>query len=248
MSVAAFYLEAGKWTPKPLLSGQELAHMHVLRLKPGERVQLFDGGGRVALCRIAALDRKHAGLEIESEELFPKPASRPILALALSKAVRRGFFMEKAAELGAWEIWLWQAERSQGKLAPNLVESCHMQLVSGLKQSRNPWLPRLRKASGARAIAEMGADIAHKILPWEREAGMAPIGLASLGLAGETVYVIGPEGGFAEWEADLFIASGFLPASLGQRVLRCETAATLCLALHWWASQLGGEHGQFAAS
>lgn len=248
MSLAAFYLEAGEWTEKPVLTGQELAHMHVLRLREGEKVELFDGRGGTALCRIERLDRRRAQLGIESEKRFPEPASRPILALALSKAVRRGFFMEKASELGAWQIWLWQAERSQGKLAPNLAESCRHQLVAGMKQSRNPWLPELRVGKGADSIMEMGRDVSHKILPWEEQAGMAPIGLAQLGQAGETLYVIGPEGGFSEKEADIFIANGFTPASLGKRVLRCETAATLCLALHWWASQLDGANGQSAAS
>lgn len=248
MSLAAFYLEHGEWSAKPVLTGQELAHMHVLRLRDGEQIELFDGQGKTAICRIEHLDRKLAQLEIESVEEYPAPVSRPILALALSKAVRRGFFMEKAAELGAWQIWLWHAERSQGRLAPNLVESCRMQLVAGLKQSRNPWLPVLRTGRDAASIIELGHDIFRKLLPWEQKAGMSPISLAQLGQAGETLYVIGPEGGFSEKEASLFISNGFMPASLGKRVLRCETAATLCLALHWWASQLADDNGQSAAS
>ena len=58
------------------------------------------------------------------------------------------------------------------------------------------------------------------------------------GQSGLTVYVIGPEGGFSARELDTLRVSGFAAVSLGTRVLRCETAATLCLGIHWWASQL----------
>ena len=61
---------------------------------------------------------------------------------------------------------------------------------------------------------------------------------ALAGQPGLSVYVIGPEGGFSSRELDVLKHSGFIAVSLGNRVLRCETAATLCLGLHWWASQL----------
>jgi 16S rRNA (uracil1498-N3)-methyltransferase len=48
---------------------------------------------------------------------------------------------------------------------------------------------------------------------------------------------VGPEGGFAPEEVDLLRDSGFSPVSLGERVLRWETAALLCLGLRWWGRQ-----------
>lgn len=238
MSLHAFYLEPDRWSAKPELTGTELAHMRVLRLHEGDEVYLLDGKGRQALCRIACLERKKAELVIEDEKFFPRPASRPVLALALSKAVRRSFFMEKASELGAWSIWLWQAERSQGKLNEAVAESCRAQLVSGMKQCKNPWLPELNIARNLNTLAEMAQKADQKILPWEEAAGTAPISLQELGRQGETVYLIGPEGGFADREVEYFRNAGFRTASLGERVLRCETAAILCLGLHWWAAQL----------
>ena len=237
MSLHAFYLEAAKWRDKPLLEGQEVAHMHVLRLKNGDSIRLLDGEGRAALCRIDRLDRKSALLDIREFETFPAPSSRAILALALSKAVRRNFFMEKASELGAWGIWLWQADRSQGKLAQPVIDACRMQLVSGMKQCRNPWLPRLQLAKGVEGVCSMAESARQKFLPWEEAAGTAPISSSQLGLAGDSVYVIGPEGGFSDREVNLLKNSGFQPVSLGNRLLRCETAALLCLGLHWWAAQ-----------
>lgn len=238
MSIHAFYLEPDSWSARPELTGAELAHMRVLRLHEGDEIYLLDGRGRQALCRIACFERKKAELVMESGKFFPKPVSRPVLALALSKAVRRSFFMEKASELGAWGIWLWQAERSQGKLNEAVAESCKAQLVSGMKQCKNPWLPELKIVRNLQSLTEMAQNADQKILPWEEAACTAPITLKEFGRPGETVYLIGPEGGFADREVEYFREAGFKTASLGERVLRCETAAILCLGLHWWAAQL----------
>ena len=60
----------------------------------------------------------------------------------------------------------------------------------------------------------------------------------TLGQPGRTLCVVGPEGGFTAQEVEKLTAAGFLPATLGERVLRWETAAVLCLGLHWWKRQL----------
>lgn len=63
----------------------------------------------------------------------------------------------------------------------------------------------------------------------------------TLGQPGRTLCVVGPEGGFTAQEVEKLTRAGFLPATLGERVLRWETAAVLCLGLHWWKRQLGGK-------
>lgn len=209
----------------------------VLRLKPGNELLLLDGRGQSAFCRILAIRGNALDLEMIRQWESPRPESRPIIALALSKAVRRGFFFEKAAELGAWEIWLWQAERSQGAITEKLVQSCRAQLAAGAKQCHNAWFPALETVANAEKLAEKAQECASRLLPWEQKAGEPVIGLDQLGRKGDTVYVIGPEGGMTEQEAACLMQSGFAPVSLGERVLRCETAATLCLGLHCWASQ-----------
>ena len=77
----------------------------------------------------------------------------------------------------------------------------------------------------------------YKILPYEQQKGQPLLEYSMLGRPGTTVYVIGPEGGFSPAEIELMAAAGFVAVSLGQRVLRCETAAVLCLGLHYRASQ-----------
>lgn len=246
MSLPAFYLPAREWTSCPVLEGAETAHMHVLRIGEGDEIMLLDGEGRSAICRVLALSRKSARLELLAEKRSGPPEAKALLALALSKAVRRDFFMEKAAELGAWEIWLWQARHSQGRLEDSTVRSVEARLVAGLKQCRGAWLPRVRVFQSLSPLLVAAASADWRVLPWEMQSGVPMVTPDQLGRAGETVYVIGPEGGFADSELELLRAGGFCAVSFGDRILRCETAATLCLGLHWWASQLPG-HPDFRA-
>lgn len=241
MSIPAFYLEPGKWSSSLELDGQEAAHAHVLRLKKGDKILLLNGMGRSATCSIAEAGRKIFKLELESENFSPAPDSRAIVALALSKAVRRGFFMEKASELGAASIWLWRAERSQSKLSPDLAEACRGQIIAGMKQSHNPWMPQILVLQGVESVAEHASDANWRILPYEEQGGLPMLALDQLGRPGDTVFAIGPEGGFTAVEVQCLQENGFCSVSLGRRVLRCETAASLCLGLHWWASQLPAE-------
>lgn len=242
-----FYLPPERWPAhgpeddaELRLEGQEAAHCRVLRLAPGDGALLLDGRGRIGECRVLSVDRRDARLELLAWSLWPQPAARAVMALALSKAVRRGFFMEKAVELGAAGIWLWQGDHSQGRLPRDAAQSCLGQMIAGAKQCGNPWLPEVRACPDIDGIITLAAGADQRILPWEMQEGVPMLEPAMAGRPGLTVYVIGPEGGFSERELAALRAAAFTPVSLGGRILRCETAATLCLGLHWWASQLPG--------
>ncbi|MBD5417740.1 MAG: 16S rRNA (uracil(1498)-N(3))-methyltransferase [Desulfovibrio sp.] len=223
-----------------LLDGQEAVHLRVLRLEPGEAALLLDGKGRIGRCRVLAVGRREARLALLGWSFVPQPKSRAVMALALSKAVRRGFFMEKAAELGASGVWLWQGDHSQGRFPENAAAASLGQLVAGAKQCGNPWLPEVRAFDDIGGVIAQAAGADFRLLPWERQEGVPMLEPGMAGRAGVTVYVIGPEGGFSPRELAALREAAFTPVSLGARILRCETAAALCLGLHWWASQLPG--------
>lgn len=237
-----FYLPPELWTETPVLHGQEARHLaQVLRLGTGAEVQLLDGQGRKAACRVVRVTKQQVELEVLEERHIPRPRAQAVIALAWSKAARRDFFLEKSVELGATGIWLWQAERSQGQLPADPKGSWQGQMISGSKQSGNPWLPDLRIIpGGVRGVAAAAATADQRFLPWEEQEGVPLLTPEMVGQPGVSVYVIGPEGGFADSEVQLLREAGFTPVSLGRRVLRCETAAMLCLGLHWWASGLPG--------
>ncbi|SCM70217.1 16S rRNA (uracil(1498)-N(3))-methyltransferase [Desulfovibrio sp. 86] len=240
MSLALFYLPPEHWGHEVCLDGQEARHLsQVLRIAPGSEVGLLDGRGRLGRFVVLKAGKKTVNLECRSEEFLPQPEARAVVALAYSKAVRRGFFMEKAVELGAAGIWLWQGDHSQGKLSAAAQEACQGQLVAGAKQCGNPWLPEVCVlGGGVDDLVRQAAEADYRILPWEAQDAVPMLSPTMAGQRGLTVYVIGPEGGFSQRELALLTKSGFCAVSLGTRVLRCETAATLCLGIHWWASQL----------
>ncbi|MBR4742322.1 MAG: 16S rRNA (uracil(1498)-N(3))-methyltransferase [Desulfovibrio sp.] len=235
-----FYLDPEKWSENVQLLGQEANHLcQVLRVNVGSEVELTNGQGLTGLFTVTQVHKKEVLLKKISEQQHPKPLCRPIMALALSKGVRRGFFMEKAAELGAFGIYLWQGDFSQGQLGNSQVLACKRQMIAGAKQAHNPWLPEIKYfPKGLSELLAATESITHRILPWELESVDRMLSFDLLGLSGETIYVLGPEGGFSEQELALLNAAHFQRVSLGERILRCETAAMLCLGLHWWASNI----------
>lgn len=235
-----FYIPPSQWAERMELSGQEAHHLgRVLRLKPGDEVILLDGEGREALCRIASVGRQSATLEKLQEKNHPCPASSIVLAVGWGKEARRGWILEKSVELEASGLWFWQAERSQFPVPSDAKETWHASLVAGAKQCRNPWLPKLQTLPGGvddliRASAEF--EHCHVLV----ESGLPQQDFMSsqyLGLPGRTLCVIGPEGGFSTREIEKLMAAGFSALSMGDRVLRWETAAMMALGLHWWQRQ-----------
>ncbi len=240
----AFYLAPEFW-PSALqqpcyLQDQEARHLAgALRMQVGEEVLILNGEGKQGLCRIEKLGKKEVTLTLLQEEFFPRPTSLPIMALAFSKATRRSFFMEKAVELGVHEVWLWQGAHSQGKVPAEVKDQWRAQCIAAMKQCRNPWLPTVRVLrGGVQELLELSKDFAHKFLPWEVQDGIPMLSPQLAGQSGVSIYAIGPEGGFSHDEISLFQSHAFQTVSLGNRILRCETASLLCLGIHWWASQL----------
>lgn len=236
----AFYLQANDWPTKATnieLKGQESQHLaHVLRMKEGEQVLVYDGHGRSGIFSIETVSRNKSKLCLIEEKIYAIPKSRISLALGWGKAARRGFILEKAVELEAHSLIFWQAEHSQFPLPTDIKETWQKQLIVGLKQCKNPFLPILKiMPNGVHELLEYAKDFDHKHLliesSFEHQSFMDSSFLAQ---EGDTLCVIGPEGGFSKKEVELFSDAGFICLSMGDRILRWETAAIMALGLHWW--------------
>lgn len=238
----AFFLHPESWKAPFILHGQEARHIaRTLRLRPGEHILLLDGQGRYGEFSLLSVKAEAVKLEPLNLRQAPAPNGRAFLAAAYTKAARRSFLLEKAVELNAGGLWFWQAEHSQTALPDLPREHWQAQLIAGAKQSLNPWLPELRMLpGGAGEVAARGKSFARRFLLWEEALHQDMLNFAQLAPGPEnenTLFVMGPEGGLSRTEADLFLAQGFTPVSLGRRVLRWETAAVLCLGLCWWAGE-----------
>lgn len=235
-----FYLEPEKWRRPFVLEGNEAAHaLRVLRLKPGETIRLLDGCGHTGEFRIEECGKRHLALESVAEQAFPKSDNACYIAAAYTKAARRSWIMEKSVELEAGGVWFWQAERSQFSVPEEAKKGWREQLVAGAKQCGNPWLPEVRTFPfGANALAAQRSLFQAAFVLWEDEDAQHMLTPGDLPVNGSALFVLGPEGGLTPAEVAVFKKANFRCVSLGQRILRWETAALFCLIAQFWVRQL----------
>lgn len=229
----AFFIPPAAFAAPYALTGGEANHCaKVLRKQPGETVRAFDGQGRDGLFTITDVSRSRVALAPLSIEDTPLPERRLHLAAGFSRSARRDFFLEKAVELNAAGIVFWQAERSQGRMPGDPKEAWTATLIAAAKQCGAARLPSLGLAANAAALAaEHGQGFARRFLLWEDPAVARHLTPADLAVPGDTLCVVGPEGGLTDAEAGIFTDAGFVPVTLGSRVLRWETAALAVLAI-----------------
>lgn len=239
-----FFLPASGWQEPYQVTGPEARHLvTVLRIKPGEEIRLLDGEGREGIFTVIETTKKYVTLAPVRIIIHERPASGATLALGYGRSVRRGWLLEKAVELESAGIWFWQADRSQGKVPEESKETWFAQMTAGAKQSNNPHLPLLKTLpGGAGELVSASASFDAKFILWEGfasgDAKGRVLSLDDLQAPGNTLFVLGPEGGFTGREISVLTSGGFTPLSLGDRILRWETAAMLCLGLSWWARQV----------
>ncbi len=236
----SFYLPPEKWVAPYVLQEDEAHHLvRVLRVKQGDTVRLFDGIGRFGLFTVDKTDKKSAYLSPQNEPtLVPAPQVQCTIAAGYSKAVRRSWFLEKAVELEASALWFWQGDYSQAKLPSAEKNTWQASLIAGAKQCENPWLPELKMLyHGVEEIIANAHSFTKVFVLYEGETGGKLLTKEDLSEAGSVLLIVGPEGGFSPKETALLQQAGIAHVSLGDSILRWETAAILTLGLAWWARQ-----------
>lgn len=221
------------------LSGDAAGHLgRVLRAEPGQLYELSDGR-EVWLGRIERVgQRKHSENRIEFslvEKLDTRETALAVqLLISIVKFDRFEWCLEKAVELGAAEIIPLAAARSDKPLlaaAEKRRERWNRILLESAQQSRRlraPLLHELKKPQSA--FGESRADC--KILLSERrDAPSLRAALANHRGAATAALAIGPEGGWTEEEIQAAACAGFAEASLGENILRTETAVLAALAV-----------------
>jgi len=223
--INSFFLSPQNWAQgKFCLERKESHHLlQVLRANPGEVIRLFDGQGQEGTFKIKKIQGKKVFLECLSQFKHPQPAHKIYLALAWQRANKRDIILEKSVELKVWKIIFWP-----GKFSPpfprQIKESWWQKLIAAAKQCQNPWLPQLEIQNSLEKLVKNYQNIPQKIFFWEREKNNL---LLQLDVKQEVLVVIGPEGGFAPLETNFLQEQGFLPISLGESILRIETAVIL---------------------
>lgn len=222
---------------RPVVRGQDVKHMvRVLRLRPGDQVELLDGAGRAARARLENLGKDDVICR-KLEEFIPggAPPVEIILAQGIAKGEKMDLVIQKSTELGVSGIIPVICHRSVVRLddSKGYDRQSRWQRVAleAARQCRRPDVPVV---SMPRKLPDVLAGIhggSLALMPWEGENSLT----FSEALAGETpgrVYIIvGPEGGFESFEVEEARRAGVRTVSLGPRILRTETAGMVCVAL-----------------
>ena len=208
-----------------LLSEADGRHIvQALRLREGDRLIIADGNGREAVCALTS-ERRAAVLEVtpsRGEPLIPVH-----LYPSLSKGERFEWLLQKAAELGAVSITPVLSERCVAGLpSPGKLERFRRILRSAAEQSGRGIIPELRQPSTYHAAADAARGL--RVFCYEEEKTV-PLKSALDKIAGEVSVLTGPEGGYTPEEDAYAAQNGWQPVSLGNTILRCETAPLMVL-------------------
>lgn len=215
------------------LTGEDARHIaRALRMREGEEITLCDGAGFDYHGEIAALSPDEVAVRIfRREPSQSEPAVRIRLYQALPKGDKLDFIVQKAVELGAAEIIPVLSERcvsrpDEKSMAKKLARLQKVALEAA-KQSGRGIVPQiLPLQSFKQALAGM-KQAARPILLYERAS--EPMSAFLAGSFDEVAVMVGSEGGFSPEEAALAGEQGIALASLGRRILRCETAPLCAL-------------------
>jgi len=217
-----------------LLPPEESHHaVSSLRAKAGDEFVVFDGRGREARARVTQVTRRQT--QVVVERITERPFDlhhRITLAVAMTKAHRQGYLIEKCTELGAAAFWPILAERSVARPASAAVDKWFRRAVEAAKQSARAWVPRVEAPQTfAGAVARIGEYSAAAITHPDSTAMPFDKFLSKHREGSNLLVFVGPEGGWTESESRRAVAAGAVSIRLSPTVLRSETAAVaLCAA------------------
>jgi 16S rRNA (uracil1498-N3)-methyltransferase len=222
------------FSPQPIVSSQvELAgseqhHLaHVLRIREGACVTLFDDSGAEFTAEVTELKRSTVRLEILARHEVSRELSWPLtLAVALPKGERQQWLVEKAVELGVGQLVPLTCERGVAQPGDNATSRLERWVVAACKQCGRNRLMRIATPQTPSALyAHRDERIVLVAHPSPEARSLRQVLPELSDDCREIVVVIGPEGGFTDDELAKIQHPQVEMVQLGPRILRVETAA-----------------------
>ena len=235
------------YCPLPLIAGQVVdlpptaaRHVQVLRMQPGHTLTLFNGEGGEFSAEVQHMGRSEVRVVVgEHRNVECEAGVQVHLAVGMPANERMDWLVEKATELGVHRITPLMTERSVIRLTGERAEKkqAHWQAVAASAseqcgRNRVPVIDAPERLDAWLARQTPDAEVLHAVLslhastqPLNALRDQAPIKIKTW------VLLNGPEGGLTDAEDASARAKGFVALSLGERVLRAETAALGALAL-----------------
>jgi len=230
--------------PYAFLEGKQHRHLsRVLRAKPGKRVWLVDEKGGRFLTEVRELEREKTKLLILERQEAEGIKIRLSLAQAVIKSKKMDFIIQKATELAIASFIPILASRSIVKVKEEEKKVSRWQRIAGeaAKQARRTSIPSVLSPQPFLSFLQ-GLQVDRKLFlvqgrgrPSREIVIKEPLSQRLFDLPAVNI-LVGPEGGWTEAKEKQALDNGFEAVSLGNQVLRSETAAlaALSLVVHFW--------------
>ena len=221
------------------ITGSDVNHIgNVLRMKTGEELWISDGSSKEYRCTIENISSEEVLLHIiYAQEPDYELPNRIYLFQGLPKADKMELIIQKAVELGAYEVIPVETRRCvvklDGKKAVKKVERWQQIAESAAKQSKRMLVPSVHSVMPFKEALRYAETMDIRLIPYELANGMKETKkIISDIKPGQSVGIfIGPEGGFEEKEVEAAINAGASSITLGKRILRTETAGLAILSV-----------------
>ncbi|MFY9779305.1 MAG: RsmE family RNA methyltransferase [Candidatus Baltobacteraceae bacterium] len=222
-----------------LLGGDARKVAVVLRKRSGDSIVLGDSTGRVFAASLAVEGQRVRARLDALVDAVPPPSLAITLAQGITKGHKMDFVVEKATEIGVARIVPFASERTVGEGdRGGKVERWRRLARSASQQCGRSEIPVVEPPLAWPALVARMREFDRALVPWE-VAERVPLRerLGPLVEGAKSVLVvIGPEGGLSHAEVRAAEAQGAVPISLGDRILRTETAGLVACAALLYAS------------
>ena len=220
------------------LSGENAQHAKVLRLKAGEQVLVCDGAGNECLCEI--MDSAFGLKVLERRQSTTEAAVQVSVYMAFPKADKLEHVIQKATELGAYEIVAFPSGRCVSKpdekSLKKKLERWQKIAASAAEQSGRGRIPEVLVLPSFKAALDRAAQADKALMFYENEHAVTLRMALETGDWKTVSLLTGPEGGLEEKEVEQARTAGLEVCTLGSRILRCETAPLCALSAVMYAA------------
>lgn len=221
-----FYLAPNNWTESPFIEGDEAKHLaQVLRIQSGATITVFDGLGNFAEARVLSVSKQRIDLMLELAESKPTPLPEITLAQAIPKGKNMDWIVQKAVELGVSKIQPLVTRNTIVSPGDEKAEKWRRTALEACKQCAQFTIPVIAEPISYDAWIKSPNPSELKIIASlaENPENFRETLAAHPEIESVTI-LIGPEGDFTPQETEVALAAGFIPVTLGDLVLRVETA------------------------
>lgn len=234
------FIPSSEWSSERLIARDDEAHhlIDVLRVKPGQPVEAFDGHGRCASAEIDMIQKRRVEMRVLQQREQPRPPVQITLIQAVPREQKMDIVIQKAVELGVSAIAPVITRHSLVRLDKGGGEAKQVRwdriAINAAKQCGSVWLPEFSPVQSLEDYLKTMPRF-DLLLSCSLEADAQPVKSVLRANRSQPLksiaFLVGPEGDFNQEERAAVRNAGARAVTLGDLVLRSETAALFALSV-----------------